>query len=57
MFERLQERRVIRCGFTRVQDPVLVLAGELQYRFEFSQRMTPPQLLMNVLSEMAKVWP
>ena len=36
-------------GATRVQALVLVFAGDPQNRLEFSQRITPPQLLTNLL--------
>src|ERR1700750_2148539 len=44
-------------GATRVHAPELVLAGELQYRLEFSHRISPPQLLTNVLPVIANCFP
>src|SRR5262249_23473992 len=46
MLEALQDLMVGTDGATRVQVPELELAGELQNLSAFSQRMTPPQLLM-----------
>ena len=40
-----------------MQYPELVLAGELQNRFEFSQSITPPQLFMNLFSVIRKALP
>ena len=42
-------------GSARVHVPELVLAGELQNRSAFSQRMTPPQLSMNEFFAIRKV--
>src|SRR4051812_2684224 len=44
-----QDCTVAASGATSVQAPVLVFAGEPQNRLEFSQRITPPQLSMNLL--------
>ena len=44
-------------GSARVQLPELVLAGELQNRSAFSQRMTPPQLSINEFFAITKVLP
>ncbi len=53
----LHELTVITFGSTRVQYPVEVLAGEPQYLSAFSHRTTPPQLSVNVLSVIARVFP
>ena len=57
MFWASHELMVAAAGATRVQTPELVFAGELQYRFEFSHRMTPPQLLTNLFPVIMKVVP
>jgi hypothetical protein len=57
MFCASQDLTVAVDGATRVQTPVLVLDGELQYRLEFSHRITPPQLLMKLLPVISNEWP
>ena len=49
MLAALQVLIVATAGLTRVQSPVLVLAGELQNRLEFSHKITPLQLFRKVL--------
>ena len=51
MFAGLHDFSVTTPGLTSVQYPVLVLAAELQNRSAFSHRITPLQLLTNVLPE------
>src|SRR3954471_20155998 len=43
-------------GFTRVPDPLLVLAGDPANRSAFSQSTTPAQLSVKTLPLISKVW-
>src|SRR3979411_1432663 len=57
MLVALHECVVTILGFTRVQLPVEVLAGEAQKLSAFSHRTTPAQLSVNVLPVIARVPP
>ena len=53
---RSEQASTVARSLTRVDVPLLVLAGEPAKRSEFSQAMTPPQLSTKTLSEISKAW-
>src|SRR5512144_2849840 len=56
MVVALQVLAVTTFGFTRVPEPVLVLAGEPANRSAFSHRITPAQLSVKTLPVISTVW-